>query len=103
MSDVESVDVTILPTASCWSSYASLYRSRGQPPRDLLCAAGVSVGRDMVGDSCQGDSGGGLVVEQDGVWQLAGVVAGGVGCGRPDFPGLYVDVRQHLDWIGQFM
>ena len=30
---------------------------------------------------------------------LAGIVAGGRGCGRPDTPGIYVDPQKHLSWI----
>ena len=68
----------------------------------------------------QGDSGGPLVMEdrQSGLFTLVGVVTGehliyledrmiiltslhpgGVGCGDARYPGLYVNVRHHLDWI----
>ena len=68
----------------------------------------------------QGDSGGPLVMEdrQSGLFTLEGVVTGeyfiyfegmiiiltsmhegGVGCGDARYPGLYVNVRHHLDWI----
>ena len=65
----------------------------------------------------QGDSGGPLVMEdgQSGLFTLIGVVTGeileysnifvtqllpgGVGCGDARYPGLYVNVRHHLDWI----
>ena len=30
---------------------------------------------------------------------LAGIVAGGRGCGRPYTPGVYVDPQKHLGWI----
>ena len=30
---------------------------------------------------------------------LAGIVAGGRGCGRPNTPGVYVDPQKHLSWI----
>ena len=46
-------------------------------------------------DACQGDSGGPFVV--DGV--VIGIVSYGYQCGHPDYPGVYVDVSYHRDWI----
>jgi secreted trypsin-like serine protease len=52
----------------------------------LLCAGQEDL------DACQGDSGGPLAVQVAGVWQLAGIVNGGAGCGWPGFPGYYARV-----------
>ena len=74
------------------------------------------------GDACQGDSGGPLSLRRRVTpimgpsaikfnnpanmnslkkyrYVLAGIVAGGRGCGRPNSPGVYVDPQKHISWI----
>ena len=57
-------------------------------PKPLMFCAGEE-GKD----SCQGDSGGGAIQAE----VLVGLVSHGAGCGS--HPGIYTDVRRHLDWI----
>jgi len=35
----------------------------------------------------------------DGSWYVAGVVSWGLGCGRPETPGIYTNVRHYESWI----
>jgi secreted trypsin-like serine protease len=77
--------------------------------REGLSAAYAGVGVDPVtqlcagtggSDACQGDSGGPLVLRTaEGPVQV-GIVSWGLGCARPDSPGVYVRVSAYAGWIG---
>ncbi|XP_069125277.1 trypsin-1-like isoform X1 [Argopecten irradians] len=64
--------------------------------RDKMICSGAN-GKD----ACQGDSGGPLVHKKEGenTFKLYGVVSWGIGCGHPDYPGVYANVRNYLQWI----
>lgn len=41
--------------------------------------------------------------QDDGFFELAGLVSWGFGCGRVDVPGVYVKVSSFIGWINQII
>lgn len=85
---LRKVTVPIVSDASCRASYGINAIS------DSMICAGFSNGG---ADSCQGDSGGPLVVQ--GTRKLVGVVSWGIGCGSPNYYGVYTEVAYFHNWI----
>ncbi|XP_053271938.1 trypsin II-P29 isoform X2 [Pleuronectes platessa] len=50
-------------------------------------------------ESCQGDSGGGLVTKVGSGWAAVGIVSFGDGCAKPNVPGIYTRVSEYMEWI----
>ncbi|HIG31134.1 MAG TPA: serine protease [Verrucomicrobiales bacterium] len=69
-----------------------------------VIAAGFKAGGK---DSCSGDSGGPLIIQNltSGTWMLAGVVSFGSdkGCAAADAYGIYSSVPFHFDWLIRMM
>ncbi|KAL6095103.1 uncharacterized protein ACO6RY_16370 [Pungitius sinensis] len=86
---LQEVEVPIISQSSCQSMYATNPTEPVDILSDMICAGFARGGKD----SCQGDSGGPLVCSMvNGTWVQAGVVSFGVGCARPNQPGVYARV-----------
>ncbi len=94
-SSLRSVTLPIVSNADASRAY------RRQIPDSNIAAGLLGEGGK---DACQGDSGGPLVVaDGQGGIALAGVVSYGIGCARPDFPGIYARVSFYESWLKQYV
>ena len=99
--DLQWVPLPWVSDAACAAAYPGDFNAA-----DMLCA-GDLVNGDI--DTCQGDSGGPLVAPAVAVpdrtdaadWILAGATSWGIGCARPDNPGVYARLGAPLirDWL----
>ena len=91
-SELNQVSVPVVSTPICNApqSYAGLL-GEGH-----ICAGLPQGGRD----SCLGDSGGPLMIRQDGEYKQIGVVSFGRGCAEPNFYGVYTRLEHYKTWIG---
>lgn len=62
---------------------------------NMFCAGLVTGGQD----SCQGDSGGPIFAKQGEDVVQVGLVSWGIGCARPNAPGVYTRVTNYLGWL----
>ncbi|CAL1260800.1 unnamed protein product [Larinioides sclopetarius] len=93
------VSLPIITNKQC----ESMYKQAGfveDIPDIFICAGYVNGGKD----SCEGDSGGPMVLqESDGRWILAGVISWGIGCAMPNQPGVYTRITKFSEWINQII
>ncbi|XP_071321338.1 polyserase-2 [Trachinotus anak] len=88
------VEVPVVGNRQCNCDYGM-----GTITENMICAGLRAGGKD----SCQGDSGGPMVSKQGVRWIQAGVVSFGIGCARPNFPGVYARVSQYQTWINSII
>ncbi|XP_023805405.1 neurotrypsin isoform X2 [Oryzias latipes] len=96
----DSVVASWVPLMSPWQCkkrFGNSFSSHG-----TLCAASPPDTSLLRGDGCQGNSGGGLVCQDEsGRWVLTGVVSGGYGCADPSSPALYTRVSRFRSWMDE--
>ncbi|MEB4589945.1 serine protease [Candidatus Thiothrix sp. Deng01] len=91
---LQQVTIPIVPNEAC--NTPSSYNGRIQST--MLCAGFPQGGKD----ACVGDSGGPLMVQQNGVYRQVGIVSQGEGCAMPGKYGIYTRVASYANWIQQF-
>jgi secreted trypsin-like serine protease len=89
---LRSVDLPARSFAECLESLGE-----GEITYNMLCAGYEEGGKD----TCAGDSGGPLAIENmvAGDQTQVGIVSWGLGCGLPGLYGVYTRVSQYADWI----
>ncbi|XP_060806836.1 proclotting enzyme isoform X1 [Amyelois transitella] len=88
---LQEVSIPIWQNAECRQKYGAA--APGGIVEHMLCAGKASM------DSCSGDSGGPLMVNEGGRWTQVGIVSWGIGCGKGQYPGVYTRVTAFLPWI----
>ncbi|CAH1125488.1 unnamed protein product [Ceutorhynchus assimilis] len=91
---LRSVAVPILDIKECMTWHKIKEISVELHP-EMICA-GDEHGKQ---DACVGDSGGPLILLENGKWTLVGITSAGFGCGEPHQPGIYHKVPMSVDWI----
>lgn len=92
---LQQVTVQIMTNDKCKNMYGS--DAPGGIVDHMLCAAYPNK------DSCSGDSGGPLLVQQNpgSPWIQAGIVSWGIGCAQTKYPGVYARVTSFMNWIAR--
>ncbi|XP_041988277.1 plasminogen isoform X2 [Aricia agestis] len=91
---LRSATVPILSTEQCIAWHKSKQISV-EIHSEMICA-GHSDGHQ---DACLGDSGGPLIVLDNGRYYLVGITSAGFGCGVDHQPGIYHNVKITTNWI----
>ncbi|XP_026316322.1 serine proteinase stubble [Hyposmocoma kahamanoa] len=97
---LQEVQVPVINNTAC----EAMYRAAGYNehiPNIFICAGWKTGGSD----SCEGDSGGPMVVQRsrDKRFVLGGIISWGIGCAEPNQPGVYTRISEFRDWINQIL
>lgn len=98
---LNQVQLPIIKNSECKRKYKSLglFQKDIQFSDIVLCAGYAAGGKD----TCKGDSGGPLMLPEHKngrfPYYQIGLNSYGLGCARPNVPGVYTNIREYVDWI----
>ncbi|WLQ13178.1 serine protease [Hahella aquimaris] len=93
---LRQTEVPFYDQADCASAYSAI----GIDIDNTMMCAGYPLGGK---DTCDGDSGGPMLWNNNGVLTQVGVVSFGEGCAKAGFPGVYARVATFNEWINEQM
>ncbi|XP_020810529.1 transmembrane protease serine 9 [Drosophila serrata] len=88
---LQKVDIPIWANAECARKYGRA--APGGIIESMICAGQAAK------DSCSGDSGGPMIINDGGRYTQVGIVSWGIGCGKGQYPGVYTRVTSLLPWV----
>lgn len=97
---LQEVQVPVINNTACEAMYQAAGYNEHIP--NIFICAGKSQGGS---DSCEGDSGGPMVIQRprDKRFVLGGIISWGIGCAEPNQPGVYTRISEFRDWINQIL
>ncbi|KAL0972662.1 hypothetical protein UPYG_G00192560 [Umbra pygmaea] len=87
---LQEVSLLVVGNRECECLYGN-----GSITDNMLCAGVLDGGQA----SCQGDSGGAMVVNQNSSWMQSGIGSFGARCAEMNLPVVYTRVSQYQSWI----
>lgn len=98
---LQQVSVPIVSNDVCNEGYnAYSYYPYHDPVTETMVCAGYAEGGK---DACIGDSGGPLIIEEDGGYRIAGIVSWGEGCAEPGVYGVYTRVPAIVSFVNPYI
>lgn len=94
---LQQVQIDYIPRATCssqWSSNPDVTITTG-----MLCAAEPNPPTSAGQDTCNGDSGGPLLIGSPTRPQVLGLTSFGSTCGPANPPAVYTNIAHHIGWI----
>ncbi|KAJ1125619.1 hypothetical protein NDU88_004043 [Pleurodeles waltl] len=95
--ELQEAELNLIGTNRC----NCIYSRSGSTNASVSLQPGMICGAPQQGQTstCQIDTGGSLVCNENGAWFLAGIASFGGNCGEPDRPAVYTEISTFGEWI----